>query len=85
MGSSTPNATKFFFRGFSQHLSSRSPREGVDTCRDRALNASGRGYYGQAERVGRAPPVGVWVGVWFSSRGPLYHPFGKGPGYNLVP
>ena len=23
--------------------------EGVDTCRDRALNASGRGYYGQAK------------------------------------
>jgi len=28
---------------------SRSPREGVDTCRDRALNASGRGYYDQTE------------------------------------
>ena len=27
--------------------------EGVDTCRDRALNASGRGYYGQAN-AGRA-------------------------------
>ena len=34
-------------------LISRSPREGVDTCRDRALNASGRGYYGQAN-AGRA-------------------------------
>jgi len=44
---------KFFFGGFSQHSSSRSPREGVDTCRDRALNASGRGYYGQAN-AGRA-------------------------------
>ena len=31
-----------------------------------------------AEGVGRAPPGGVWVGVWFSSR--LYYPFGKGPG-----
>jgi len=26
----------------------------------------------------RAPPGGVWVGVWFRSR--LYYPFGKGPG-----
>jgi len=40
----------FFFRGvLREHSSSRSPREGVDTCRDRALNASGRGYYGQAK------------------------------------
>ena len=37
-------------------LISRSPREGVDTCRDRALNASGRGYYGQAN-AGRAAKV----------------------------
>ena len=43
----------FFLGGFSQHSSSRSPREGVDTCRDRALNASGRGYHGQA-KAGRA-------------------------------
>jgi len=39
----------FFFGGFSQHSSSRSPREGVDTCRDRVLNSSGQGYYGQAK------------------------------------
>ena len=35
-----------------------------------------------AERVGRAPPGGVWVGVWFSSR--LYYPFGKGPGQHII-
>ena len=52
-GSSAPNASNFFLEGFSQHSSSRSPREGVDTCRNRALNASGRGYYGQAN-AGRA-------------------------------
>ena len=40
---------QFFFGEFSQQSSSRSPREGVDTCRDRALNASGQGYYGQAK------------------------------------
>ena len=34
----------FFTGGFSRHPVSRSPREGVDTCRDRALNASERGY-----------------------------------------
>jgi len=36
-----------------QFIFNRSPREGVDTCRDRALYASGRGYYGQANS-GRA-------------------------------
>ena len=35
-----------------------------------------------AERVGRAPPGGVWVGVWFSSR--LYYPFGKGPDHHII-
>ena len=53
LGSSAPSATNFIFRGFSQHSSSRSPREGMDTCRDRAINASGRGHYGQA-KAGRA-------------------------------
>jgi len=31
-----------------------------------------------AERVGWAPPVGLWVGVWSICW--LYYPFGKGPG-----
>jgi len=35
-----------------------------------------------AEGVGRAPPGGVWVRVWFSSR--LYYPFGKGPGQHII-
>ena len=35
-----------------------------------------------AERVGRAPLWGVWVGVWFSSR--LYYPFSKGPGQHII-
>ena len=35
-----------------------------------------------AEGVGRAPPGGVWVGVWFSCR--LYYPFGKGPGQHII-
>jgi len=35
-----------------------------------------------AERVGRAPPGGVWVGVWFISR--LYCPFGKGPVQHII-
>ena len=43
----------FFFPGVLTTPISRSPREGVDTCRDRALNASGRGYYDQA-KAGRA-------------------------------
>ena len=37
------------------------------------------------ERTGlswTAPPGGVWVGVWFSSR--LYYPFGKGPGQHII-
>jgi len=42
-----------FFGGFSQHSSNRSPREGVDTCQDQALNALGRGYYSQA-KAGRS-------------------------------
>ena len=53
LGSSTPNATNFFLSGVLTTLFNRSPREGVDTLRDRVLNASGRGYYGQA-KVGRA-------------------------------
>ena len=32
----------------------------------------------KCENKRTAPPRGVWVGVWFSSR--LYYPFGKGPG-----
>ena len=137
----------FFFGGFSQYPFSRSPREGVDTCRggtglsvlwdginnarptkagrkrrltghkqlrikfspdDRDVSSCrfflwslGRDslhftqsrlsmptaagvvvwvHIGQhwAEGVGRAPPGGVCVGVWFNSR--LYYPFGKGPG-----
>jgi len=36
----------------------------------------------RAEGVGRAPPGGVWVGGWFSSR--LYYPFGKGPGQHII-
>jgi len=43
----------FFPGGFSQQSSSCSPREGVDTCQDQTLNASGRGYHGQA-KAGRA-------------------------------
>jgi len=39
-------------------------------------------HYLWAEGVGRAPPGGVWVGVWFSSR--LYYPFGKGPGQHII-
>ena len=35
-----------------------------------------------AEGVGRAPPGGVWVGVWFSSQ--LYYPFGEGPGQHVI-
>jgi len=35
-----------------------------------------------AERVGQAPPGGVWVGVWFSSR--LYYPFSEGPGQHII-
>ena len=35
-----------------------------------------------AERVGRAPPGGVWVGVWFFPQ--LYYPFGKGPGKHII-
>jgi len=35
-----------------------------------------------AERVGPAPPGGVWVGVLFSSR--LYYPFGKGQGQHII-
>jgi len=35
-----------------------------------------------AEGVKRAPPGGVWVGVWFSSR--LYYPFSKGPGQHII-
>jgi len=27
-------------------------------------------------------PLGVWVGVWFSSR--LSYPFGKGPGQHII-
>jgi len=57
------------------------------------INASGSGRRGWegvrvhiclhwAERVGRAPPGGVWVGVWSSSR--LYYPFGKGPGQHVI-
>ena len=57
------------------------------------INASGSGRRGWdgvrvhigshwAERVGRAPPGGVWVGVWFSSW--LYYPFGKGPGQHII-
>ena len=49
-----PHQTQqFFFSGVLTTLISRSPREGVDTCRDWVLNASGRGYYGQAN-AGRA-------------------------------
>ena len=50
-----PHQTRpiFFFPGVLTTLINRSSREGVDTCRDRALNASGRGYYGQA-KDGRA-------------------------------
>jgi len=46
---------QFFFSGGSHNRdsTSRSPREGVDTCRDRALNASERGFYGQA-KAGKA-------------------------------
>ena len=36
----------------------------------------------RAEGVGRAPPGGVWVGVWISSR--LYYPFGKGPDQHII-
>ena len=44
---------QFFFPGVLTILISRSPREGVDTCRDQALNASEQGYYDQA-KAGRA-------------------------------
>ena len=54
VGHSRVTKNFFFFGGFSQHSSSRSPREGVDTCRGRALNALGRGYYGQANRAAKA-------------------------------
>ena len=47
----------FFFSGVLTTLIRRSPREGVDTCRDRALNASGQGYYGEA-KVDRAAKAG---------------------------
>ena len=53
LGSSTPNAPNFFFSGVLTKFISRSPCERVDTCRDRALNASGWGYYSQA-KTGRA-------------------------------
>jgi len=48
---------QIFFSGVLTTLISRSPREGVDKCRDRALNASGLGYYCQAI-VGRAAQGG---------------------------
>jgi len=40
---------QFFFGGFSQQSSSCSPREGVETCLDLALNTLGQGYYGQVK------------------------------------
>ena len=57
------------------------------------INASGNGRCGWegvrvhigphlAERVGLAPPGGVGVGVWFSSR--LYCPFDKGSGQHII-
>jgi len=60
---------------------SEKPLRGVsEMARELVYSGKKRCYW--AERVARAPPGEVWVGVWFSSR--LYYPFGKGPGQHII-